>query len=123
MSNNTTPRQAALWFASKDYAVLPLHSVTEHSACTCGSKECSVGKHPYAPLAPHGLKDATTNLDTVRAWFDEATTLYNSWKERCEANGECAGSLKAFGLRIIELGLPTHKTERGRVLLGRKLRV
>ena len=29
MADSTTPCQGALWFASKGYSVLPLHSVTE----------------------------------------------------------------------------------------------
>jgi hypothetical protein len=76
MSDDTTPRQAALWFAGKDYAVLPLHSIAEHGACTCGNARCeSPGKHPYALLAPNGLKNATAELDTVRQWFDECYWL------------------------------------------------
>ena len=32
------------------------------------TRECeSPGKHPFAPLAPHGLKDATVDLDVIRA--------------------------------------------------------
>ena len=72
MADSTTPCQAALWFASKGYPVLPLHSVTEAGGCTCGNSDCeSVGKHPFAPLAPHGLKDATVDLDVIRGWFAE----------------------------------------------------
>ena len=57
------PLSRALWFAAKGYSVLPLHSVTEAGGCTCGNSDCeSVGKHPFAPLAPHGLKDATVDL-------------------------------------------------------------
>ena len=72
MAGNATPRQGALWFASKGYPVLPLHSLTEAGGCTCGNAECeSPGKHPFAPLAPHGLKDATVDLDVIRGWFAE----------------------------------------------------
>ena len=71
MADNATPRQAALWFASKGYPVLPLHSVTEAGACTCGDAAVKPGKHPFAPLAPHGLKDATVDLDVIRGWFAE----------------------------------------------------
>ena len=46
------------------FPVLPLHSVTEAGACTCGDVSChSPGKHPFARFAPHGLKDATIDLD------------------------------------------------------------
>jgi hypothetical protein len=76
MPDNITARQAALWFAAKGYPVLPLHSVTENGTCTCGSAECqSPGKHPYAQLAQHGLKDASADAATVRKWFDEAYWL------------------------------------------------
>ena len=72
MAGNATPRQAALWFASKGYPILPLHSLTETGACTCGDAACSSpGKHPFAALAPHGLKNATVDLDVIRGWFDE----------------------------------------------------
>ena len=72
MTLDVNPRQAAQWFARNGYRVLPLHSVTDAGACTCGKADChSPGKHPFAPLAPHGLKDATDSLDTVRGWFVE----------------------------------------------------
>ena len=72
MADSTTPCQGALWFASKGYSVLPLHSVTEAGGCTCGNSDCeSVGKHPFAPLAPHGLKDATVETGIIRAWFEK----------------------------------------------------
>lgn len=72
MAGSATPCQGALWFASKGYPVLPLHSVTEAGGCTCGNSDCeSVGKHPFAPLAPHGLRDATVDLGVIRDWFTE----------------------------------------------------
>ena len=67
MPDTVTPRQAALWFAAKGYPILPLHSVTEAGGCTCGNSDCeSVGKHPFASLTPHGLKDATVDLAVIR---------------------------------------------------------
>ena len=72
MPDTVTPRQAALWFAARGYPILPLHSVTEAGGCTCGNSDCeSVGKHPFAPLAPHGLKDATVETGIIRAWFEK----------------------------------------------------
>ena len=72
MPDPVAPRQAALWFAAKGYPILPLHSVTEAGGCTCGNSDCeSVGKHPFAPLAPHGLKDATVETGIIRAWFEK----------------------------------------------------
>ena len=57
MADSTTPRQAALWFASKGYSTLPLHSLTEAGGCTCGDAACeSVGKHPFARPRPSRAK-------------------------------------------------------------------
>jgi Bifunctional DNA primase/polymerase, N-terminal len=72
MPDRTAPRQAALWFAAQGYPVLPLHSLTDTGACTCGDAAClSPGKHPFAPFAPHGLKDATVEAGIIRGWFAE----------------------------------------------------
>ena len=55
-------------FAGQDIPVLPIHGVID-GRCTCGDDECaSPGKHPISPLVPHGVKDATTNLRTIRRW-------------------------------------------------------
>jgi hypothetical protein len=76
MPENITPRQAALWFAAQGHAVLPLHSINDAGACTCGRSDCpSPGKHPYAPLAPNGVKNATCSAPIIKAWFDEAYWL------------------------------------------------
>jgi hypothetical protein len=76
--SDVTPRQAALWFAGKGHSVLPLHSVTDAGKCTCGydgPDKHAVGKHPYAPLVPNGLKNATTDPEVIRAWFSECYWL------------------------------------------------
>jgi len=69
----------ALAFAARGYAVLPLHGIAERGSrlvCTCGDGACgSPGKHPHGRLAPHGLKDATTDRATVKAWFEELDWL------------------------------------------------
>lgn len=76
MATEITPRQAALWWAGKGHPVLPLHSVTEDKKCTCGQGDCdSRGKHPYAAMAPRGLKDATLDAATIKSWFGEAYWL------------------------------------------------
>ena len=76
MGRNITPRQAALRFASQGHAVLPLNSINDAGACTCGRGDCpSPGKHPFATLAPHGAKDATTDMATVESWFAECYWL------------------------------------------------
>lgn len=58
----TTERQggsllaAALSYAERGWSVLPLKARS---------------KAPLGKLVPHGLKDATTNPDTIRAWWAE----------------------------------------------------
>lgn len=56
------------WFAGQEMPVLPIHGVID-GRCTCGNDECSSpGKHPISPLVSHGVKDATTDLKTIRRW-------------------------------------------------------
>ena len=57
---------SALAYASLGYRVLPCHSVI-NGCCTCGGRpNCKPGKHP---LTQHGVKDATTDEATIRAWW------------------------------------------------------
>src|SRR3546814_11018615 len=59
------------WFAGQDIPVLPIHGVVD-GRCTCGDNQCSSpGKHPISSLVPHGVKDATTDLKTIRRWHRE----------------------------------------------------
>jgi hypothetical protein len=72
MTDAPTSRQAAIALARLGLKVFPLHSINDDGACTCGKSECdSQGKHPFAPLAPHGHKDATCDVATIGSWFDE----------------------------------------------------
>jgi hypothetical protein len=72
MYTNDEARTSALGFASRGYGVFPIHGIIEKGEkhyCTCGDAACgSQGKHPFQRLAPHGLKDATSDLDKIRAW-------------------------------------------------------
>ena len=65
----------ALWFAQLGMAVLPLHRPVTRDGnrpCSCGRNDCtSVGKHPYAPLAPKGVNSASADPDTIRRWFSD----------------------------------------------------
>jgi Bifunctional DNA primase/polymerase, N-terminal len=62
--------EAALFYAGRGWPLLPLHwplSTGEGARCSCGSADCrSVGKHPLASAAPHGLKSATADEEQVR---------------------------------------------------------
>jgi hypothetical protein len=82
-------RDAALGYASRGIPVLPLHHPLAHlrsaqpvptgqpldrpeawTACSCGDRNCGqVAKHPLGALAPHGVKDATTNRARILAWW------------------------------------------------------
>ena len=60
----------ALWFAFRAWPIIPIHGVNELGGCLCGRGDCeSPGKHPIAALAPHGLKDASTDEAVIRDWF------------------------------------------------------
>jgi putative DNA primase/helicase len=59
---------AALGYASRGWAVLPLHTPPPGGlSCSCGRADCtSPGKHPR--LA-HGLKEASTDSAQLAAWW------------------------------------------------------
>ncbi len=57
---------AALTYAGRGWAVIPLHSPAG-GACSCRNPSCtSPGKHPRTP---HGLKDASTSPEQIRSWW------------------------------------------------------
>ena len=61
------PLDAALDYASRGWAVLPLHRPSAHGGCSCGRADCdSRGKHPRTA---HGVTDATTDEATIREWW------------------------------------------------------
>lgn len=58
--------ECEIYYASRGWAVLPLHWVTTEQCCSCGKGNCSSpGKHP---LTEHGLLDATVNPERLREW-------------------------------------------------------
>jgi hypothetical protein len=61
--------EAALDYASRGWAVIPLHWPID-GGCSCWKKHlCSYpGKHP---LTPHGKDDASTDPATIRGWWDQ----------------------------------------------------
>lgn len=62
-----THLQMALSYAARGWPVLPLHSPGEENRCTCGNGQCSSpAKHPRTV---HGLKDATTDRETITSWW------------------------------------------------------
>lgn len=57
---------AALEYASRGFAVLPIHT-SQNGQCSCGDSECHAeGKHPRTP---RGVQDASTDEKTIRRWW------------------------------------------------------
>jgi putative DNA primase/helicase len=85
--------------------------------------------------APASVRDATRTYlagqDTIKNWLEECTveadaetpsaTLFASWREWCDANGEFAGSSRTFSQRLTDLGLQSRHAMRGTVFRGRKM--
>lgn len=58
--------EAALAYAKRGWAVLPVYGVKEDGACACtGHGPCSPGKHPATGKGVYG---ATTDVERIRAW-------------------------------------------------------
>lgn len=63
---------SALSFAERGWSVLPLHT-NANGACSCGRDDCSSpGKHPKTR---NGLKDATTDIEQIKRWWPEDSSL------------------------------------------------
>jgi RecA-family ATPase len=63
---------AALIYAKRGWAVLPLWWVRRDGRCACDSLNCdSIGKHPIGKpgMAPNGVNSATDDPDTIRTWW------------------------------------------------------
>lgn len=58
----------ALFYASKGWPVLPVHTI-RNGHCTCGRNNCrSAGKHP---MIEHGLTDASLDTEKIREWWGQ----------------------------------------------------
>ncbi len=58
---------AALAYAEAGVPVFPLHTTNGSGGCSCGKARCSApAKHP---LTEHGFHDASTDRETVAAWW------------------------------------------------------
>jgi hypothetical protein len=59
----------ALAYARADYNLFPVHTMRS-GKCSCGgAKGCKPAKHPVGTLVPHGLNDATTDLQKIKEWW------------------------------------------------------
>lgn len=65
---------AALAYAARGWCVFPVFEISEAGTCSCwkGADCGDAGKHPYASLASHGFKDATTDVNAIRRWWAQA---------------------------------------------------
>lgn len=63
---------AALAYAARDWAVLPIWPPGPDGKCTCGKPDCDrPGKHPVGSLAPKGVFSSTKDPDLIRRWWTE----------------------------------------------------
>lgn len=68
LQKTETMLDAALEYAGRGWQVFPVHTLRD-GRCTCGHGDCSSpGKHP---MTLNGCKDATTDADQIREWWDE----------------------------------------------------
>ena len=103
------------WFAGQDIPVLPIHGVVD-GRCTCGDEECSSpGKHPISSLVPHGVKDATADLKTIRRWHRKRPDMNYAVATEGLAVIDCDSkeALKAFQSGYRPPPTFTVKTARG----------
>lgn len=69
MPNANERLEYALSYAAMGWHVLPIHYIMESGQCSCGNAECKhPGKHP---ATPNGVKNATTNPDVIKQWFQK----------------------------------------------------
>jgi hypothetical protein len=62
---------AALEYAMRGWAVLPLNFLLDSGVCSCEKgAECKTpAKHPLGLLVPRGEHQASTDEDTIRRWW------------------------------------------------------
>ncbi len=65
---------AALDYAKRGWAIIPVHSVKENGFCSCGAPgdytsepKHAVGKHPYTGI--HGHRDASKAEMQIKTWW------------------------------------------------------
>jgi hypothetical protein len=64
-----TMLDAALEYAERGVSVFPVWWI-QAGRCACGHSSCeNPGKHPLGKAVPNGLKNATTDPGTIRAWW------------------------------------------------------
>lgn len=67
---NVDPVGVAVEWARMGVPVLPCYTVESDGSCSCGNLSCaSPGKHPIPKFVPHGVRDSTTDVQTLRQFF------------------------------------------------------
>ena len=70
-----TPLEWALAYAAKGWRVLPIWWI-ENGRCACKDTSCRAqGKHPVGFMVPDGLRSASNEPDTIRAWASAAPQM------------------------------------------------
>lgn len=111
--------EAALSYALAGHRVFPIWGVRPDGSCQCPDMDCtgnSRGKHPYAPLVPRGLHQASDDEDQIAAWWRQypAANIGLVTGERffvidCDKGDDYDGTREL--LRILaELGITTLDT-------------
>lgn len=67
--------QWAKKYVASGWSVVPLHSILENGACTCGTADCTnAGKHPRTIRGVHG---GSRDLAQIELWFGPEAPLSN----------------------------------------------
>jgi phage/plasmid-associated DNA primase len=67
------------------------------------------------PTSSNWMTECTEDAPQVET---ASTTLFLSWKNWCEQNGEYAGSSKVFGQKLSDHGIFSRHTNKGTVFRG-----
>jgi hypothetical protein len=100
------PLPFALEYAKRGWGVLPLHTPDEKGHCSCHKLHCTnVGKHPRTM---NGCKDATTNEEIIRKW----------WEKWPDANVAIATGIES-GIFVLDID-PRHGGDKSLKILEQK---
>lgn len=70
--NQIEKTDALSMYIALGWNLLAVWWMTVEGKCACGRSDCpSPGKHPIGQILPHGVKDATDNVDVVIEWFNQ----------------------------------------------------
>lgn len=61
----------AEWYAKNGWKVLPVHGIDRNGMCTCGKTHSDPKQNAKHPASENGQKDATSDLATVKKWWEQ----------------------------------------------------